>query len=124
MTNTIVQNTLEKIPEMNLFTLRCYVKERTEICLKDEEKLEIWEECIKKMLRISDYLIRSKNYNGGYNDEFHFLWETMMLSLEITDIRKTEIGEIDVKKPTNIFLRDFYNCGCNGNEKNTWDDIV
>ena len=105
MTNTVLPNTLENIPEMNLFTLRCYVNERTEQCTKKGVELEKWEDCIKKMLRISD----KGNYSGSSNDEFHFLWETMMLSL---------LGRTDIS------LRDFYNCGCNGNEKNKWDNIV
>ena len=93
---------------MSLFTLRCYIKERFGN-VDSGNQLEIWEECIKEMLEISDVLELPRTYYGYYNDKFHFLWETMMLSL---------IGKKD------ITLRDFYNCGCNGNEKHSWNDIV
>ena len=117
MINTLKKGTLAAVPEMSLFTLRCYLKQRFECVNKSEDiedELEIWEICIDDMLSISDnsHLNNSivfNNYGGSNNDRFHFLWEKMMLSL---------IGA------TNISLKDFYNCGCNRNQEEDWENIV
>ena len=94
---------------MSLFTLRCYLEQRFKLANEFVNKLEIWEVCIQKMLHISDQLPGNEDYHGKYNDKFHFLWETMILSLH---------GK------TNIKLSEFYNCGCNGKGEDLWESIV
>ena len=128
-----MKQTEKVVPEMSLFTLRCYLKQRYNITsLKDyinpdttstttlpvAYKLETWEFCLVIMLDASS----ESMFAGPNNDKFHFYWETMMLSL-FCELKDDENSKKANKKLT-MSLKEFYNCECNGSNTNSWKTMV